>query len=227
MDIVEEIKAAFTNIPPSWDEVRILLDEHPLSKEDLAEIALHVAHNCFCEYADAIDYQGLDKIILEETHSYYLIDSLKLLLDHGLDPNIIIDDSNVMWETIYIDIPNVGAAALRLLLEHGGNPNLDLPNYGTMFTEFDSRVIEDGYDYGFAHVVQCWMVLLAYGGRFQGKYSDTPPVTMLNGNKVEIFKNFEGYDYVFEWIPGQPHRSYRLDLLIFDKVKKEVVARRR
>lgn len=37
MDIVEKIKVAFTTIPPKWDEVRILLDERPLSKEDLAE----------------------------------------------------------------------------------------------------------------------------------------------------------------------------------------------
>ena len=220
---MNKIKEVLAAIPLDWDKARKILDDKRYTKEELAEIALHVAEGCFCEYADIVDYQGLEQYVPEETHSHYLVDTLKLLLEYGLDPNVIIDESNVMWQTMYIDVPDVGAAALRLLLEHGGDPNLELPHEAGLFTELDFRVIEDGYDYGFRHVVQCWLVAVAYGGKNE---DDVLPIRMRSGIKVDLFKDFERYDYVFEWIPGQSGRPYRLDLIIFDKEKREVLARR-
>jgi ankyrin repeat protein len=49
-------------------------------------------------------------------------DMVKLLLDHGADPNLPEDGARVgvaLWTAVYLDQP----AMVRLLLEHGANPN--------------------------------------------------------------------------------------------------------
>ncbi len=224
MNKVKELKKMLRSIPPKWDEAKRLLGENQFTKEELADVAFDAADSCFCEYKEA-EYLGLEKVIMEETHSFYLTETLELLLAHGLDPNAIAHNENAMWETQYIDIADFGAKALRLLLEHGGNPNHVIPDDSmSLFEDVDSKFIEDGFGYGYDYVVKCWLVLVAFGGHYRGIYSKKSPIQMLNGHKVEILKKFEQYDCTFD---KNSERSYCPDLLIIDKRTKEVVARRR
>ena len=78
-------------------------------------------------------------------------------------------------------------------------------------------VLEDARDYGLDFSVQCWMVLAAFGKTFR---DGTPAVTMLNGNNIEILKEFERFDYKVEMID-----RYYYNLCIFNKETSEEVAK--
>ncbi len=222
MDIVDELKKDFSAVPPKWDEIRNILDSHTFTKEELATVALDVVENCFVEYKEATQYLGLDSVDIENTHSYYVVESLQLLLDYGFDPNVIVDNDNAMWNTQYIDISDFAAKALRLLLEHGGDPNITPDNTDRFFEDIDCKLFEDAYGYGFSYVVQCWLLLLAYGGN---RRNGRQVIKMLNGNNVDMFKEFERYDYVFHWDENETGSYHKFKLLFYDKQTREVVAR--
>ena len=228
MNCVTELKDLLSEIPPNWDKIKRVLESYRFTKQELTEIALHIMDNCFNEYGDA-KYSGAETISLESLHSAYLIHSLELLLECGLDPNDIADfhkpflSDNVLWGAQWVDAPNVGAGALRLLLERGGNPNID-SDAESLFDYVAFRVAYDDYDYDyeFAHVAQCWLVLMAFGGRFR---DGTIPLTMLNGHAPEIFRNFERFDYEIEPLPQEPDKYGCWRMRIYDKATKEEVAR--
>lgn len=211
MDKVEQVNCLLACIPPKLDEADSILSSEEFTKEELACIACEATEHCFCEYSDALDPQ-IPSITLDSMHSNYLLDVLRLLLDHGLDPNISVNEDNALWMTQYVDAPNVGAAAMRLLLENGGDPNLYIPpGPETLFEFIDFKVWEDDYDCD--HVIQCWLVLMAYGGHWS---NGEIPLMMLDGNKIDVFKRFEELDYRFS--NGQMH--------IFRKKDRVEVARR-
>ena len=119
---MEDIKRMLKDLPPDFDKIRSMLCDYKPTVEELAEIAIDCTDECFCEYKE-IHFYHLGDGASDNMHSDYIVDSLKLLLEFGLEPDTIIGFDNAMWNTIWIDAPNVGASALRLLLEHGGNPN--------------------------------------------------------------------------------------------------------
>lgn len=225
MNYKTELIKLFTAIPPEWNKIKKILNERQLTKVELAEIAYEALDKCCYEYQDAINKLGSENVIAKDLHAYYILDSLKLLLDYGLDPNICIGTDNIMWDAQYVDFPDVGAAALRLLLEHGGNPNLVIPDpEGTFYRgwehsllEFaDLYVLEDAYDYGLDFSVQCWMILAAYGKTFR---DGTPAITMLNGHSIDILKKFEQFDYTVKYVDNR-----YIDLRIINKETGEEVA---
>ena len=198
MSNVDKAKKLFASIPPKWEEIKAILSASGFTSEDLARIAIDLTDNCFCEYRDALS-EDIAEVSLESLHSGYLLDSLQLLVDYGLDPNTIVGDENAMWNTQWIDAPNVGASALRLLLENGGNPNHILPTESeTLFEAVAFDVSYDEYTHEWLHKVQCWLVLMAYGGEFRG---GGIPITMLGNNEVKTFKSFEDFDYTIEPLP--------------------------
>ena len=222
MDYIKNVKQLFTETPPQWDKISCILNEQHFTKEELADIAIHIVNNCFCEYKEATEYRGLESVDIKTTNSYYLVESLKMLLQFGLDPNVSVHGDNAIWYTQYVDIPNVAASAMRLLLEHGGNPNITVDDDPErLFEDIDDKVFEDAYVYGFEYVVQCWLVLLAFGG--QSKYN-VNPIKMMDGYKIDIFKDFENYDYVFGSVYEEEDKRNRFAMLIFDKRTRMVVA---
>ena len=221
MNDIEKVKDLFAMIPPAWDEIKSILSESSFTKEDLAVIALDVIGSCFCEYKWTRDYRGEEKT-LDAMYSGYLIDSLQILLDYGFDPNTIIGDENVIWETQWVDAPDVGAAALRLLLEYGGNPNISIPyEPETLFEYIHFKVTEEEDAQDYFQIVQCWLVLMAFGGCWS---NGEIPLSMLNGNSIEIFKSFELFGFTLEPLPQEPGRSGCWIMHIFRKDTKEEVA---
>ena len=220
MEKVKEIIELFTAIPPKWNEIRDLLGKHQFSKEELAEIAYKVTDSCFLERVDVENncFRPFD----ETCHGFYVLDSLKLLLDFGLDPNVIAGENNIMWHSKHIDAPdelNMGAQALRLLLEHGGNPNLmDHWDGLTFFEDIDYYISSDGED-GYLTRFPFFLVLAAFGGSIEGR----TPLIMLEGNKVDIFKDFELFDFKIETLPKK-HAEGDWIVHIFNKNTKEEVA---
>lgn len=193
---VEQAKRLFSQIPPDWHGIDNLLQRVAFSSEELAVMAVHVASDCFCEYRDTLaDAAGA--VAADALHSHYLVQSLRVLLSHGLDPNTVCDDcENVLWDIQYVDAPGVAAAAMRLLLENGGNPNHAFQEEPeTLFEHVDFAVSYDAYTHDYLHVVQCLLLLMAYGGRLR---NGTVPITMLGGHDVRIFKDVERFSYTIE-----------------------------
>ena len=210
---------ALSAIPPDWDTAKALLVKGQISREDLAAVAVEVTEDCFLECYSP--WRSKKSRCKADMHSCYILETLRLLLEHGLDPNVIADDENVMWNVLYIDAPNVGATAMRLLLELGGNPNLKLYNSLGCFEDTDIALYYGDTDSLEVCVIQSLCVMAAYGGRCKNGYL---PIIMLNGYNVDIFKKFEDYEYIWEKNPYCSNRRKWM-IHIYKKDTGEEVAR--
>ncbi len=223
-ETMDEVESLFAAIPPKRIEIDCIFRQYRFSKVQLAILAHHLAEDCFREYYDAMD-PNVEEVTPEHMHSNHLVESLQQLLNYGLDPNVFAGEynDNVMWNLQYVDAPNVGAAAMRLLLEHGANPNLICPSENeSIFDYLDFAVSYDCYSHDYFFMVQCWLVLIGYGGRPR---CNRDPVVMLKNNSLKIFKNFEYYDYEIEMLK-QKSDEYGLWIMhIFDVRTGTEVAR--
>lgn len=221
MELVYLIKKKFEDTPSDLDGIKELLAQRKFTAEELAEIAVDFTDECFCEYHDALDPE-IESVTIENMHSNYVFDAINLLLEAGLDPNTVVNDDNAIWNAMYIDAPNVAASVMRLLLEEGGNPNHIIPAEGeSLFENIDFCVSYDEYTHKYFHTVQCWLVLMAYGACWP---DGGIPITMLGDNSIEIFKEFERYDYEIEPLPQEPNKFGCWIMHIFDKETREEVA---
>lgn len=221
MNAVEKIKKIFDQTPVDLDKIRKLLTSREFTKEELAELANYFTFGCFCEYRDALNPE-IDEITLENMKSNYIVDAISLLLEFGLDPNVIVNDENVLHNAMWIDAPNVGATVMRMLLENGGDPNLRIPAESeTLFEYIAFKVSYDEYLHKFFYTVQCWLVLMGYGGCWS---NGEIPITMLGGKTVDIFKNFELFDYAIEQLPEEPGKYGLWTMHIYNIETKEEVA---
>lgn len=216
MELIDQIKEHFKRTPSDLEGIKKLLSSQQLTEDELAELAISFADECFYEYNDAIHSEN-KSVRISNMHSNYIIEAIDLLLQFGLDPNTIVKGDNVMWSAMWIDAPNVAASLLRLLLEHGGDPNHYLPREGdSIFGYIDVKVSIDEYTHDFFHTVQCWLLLMGYGARWRnGELS----LTMLGENSVKIFKNFERYDYEIELLPQKPRKHSCWFMHILDIVR--------
>ena len=222
MNLVSQIKELFEQSPSDLDKVRKLLALRKFEEDELAELAVAFTDNCFCEYHDALDPE-IDSVTIANMHSNYVVDAIRLLLEFGLDPNIIVNDDNVMWNAMWIDAPNVAASVMRLLLENGGNPNHLIPaEHETLFEYIAFKVSYDEYTHEYFHTVQCWLLLMAYGACWR---DGNIPITMLGEKTVDIFKDFELYDYEIEPLPQEPGKYGCWIMHIYNIATHEEVAR--
>ncbi len=83
----------------------------------------------------------------------------------------------------------------------------------TLFESVTFDISEDHYTKEDVKFVQCWLVLMGYGGCLKnGKI----PVMMKNGYKIEIFRNFENFDYQIEPLPIETPKWNDWKMHIFD-----------
>ena len=223
MNEVNRIKEIFVQTPENLAEIREILSSREFTKKELAELGAAFTWEGFNEYYDALNPE-CPEVSIDHMHSDYILDAIQLLLEFGLDPNLVVDEESAFWHAMYIDAPNVGASLMRLLLENGADPNLPTISAGeSIFDYIDFKVSFDEYTHDYFYTVQCWLVLMAYGGQFRknGKI----PITMLNGHSVEIFKNFELFDYTIEPLPQEPGKYGCWIMHIYNIETKEEVAR--
>ena len=217
MNIINQMKMLFKETPSNIQGIRELLSSRKFTTEELAEVAVSFTEECMGE--GYYEIAGWD-VDVEDIHSNYIVEAIKLLLEYGLDSNVIVNgEANVMRNAQWISYHNQAARVMQLLLDHGGNPNL-LIEQETLFESIDDRVSYDEYEDD--NMVQCWLMLMAYGGCFES--NGEIPLTMLNGNSVEIFKNIECYHYEIE----SPTKENGLDcwiMHIYNVETKEEVAR--
>ena len=132
--------------PPNMQRIKEELENNGCTKDELAELAIDAVGMCFGEYQDVHDPET-EAVSVPTMYGDHLTDLLEILLIYGMDPNVCIDDENVMWEAQWIDTPDLGAKALRLLLEKGGNPNLLIPGESESLYEYaEFKISEDVYE---------------------------------------------------------------------------------
>ena len=222
MELINQIKELFERTPSDLEKIKDLLSSRKLSEDELAELAVSFTSVCSWEYQDALE-PDLESVNAETMRSNYIVAALNLLLTFGLNPNTIVHYDNVLWNTMWIDAPNVAASTLRLLLENGGDPNHCMsPEDETIFEFISSKVSYDEYTHDCFHTVQCWLLLMAYGACFRN--NEKIPLTMLGGHSIEIFKNFELFDYLIEPLPPEPGTYGNWTMHIFNTETKERVA---
>ena len=123
---MEKLYAACSQLPPDFQQIRVLLQNGNYSPETLSKIMQeYLDEHCLQEVRWFISEKGrLPQN--EEIYSGYLYELAKLLLEYGMNPNHTYNGNNVMSLLYYTDHGFVPANTLRLLLENGGNPNLDI-----------------------------------------------------------------------------------------------------
>ena len=155
-------------------------------------------------------------------YSNHIFKAISLLLDFGLNPNTVLNGENVIWKTMWIDVPNIAASVMKLLLENGGNPNHYLDNSGENLFEYIAfKVSLDEYTHDYFYTFQCWIILMAYGGCWR---DGRIPITMLGENTVDVFKDFEKFDYEIEQLPQKPGKYGCWRMHIYNIDTKEEVA---
>ena len=159
-------------LPPDLKKIEEELKSKNYSSVDVTQAACEFCEECFGEYTDFIDEHSRDPYDYE-IHTSYVYDICKLLLNYGLDPNLILgekySETNIMYELFWITKPYVAADTLRLLLDHGGNPMLifeDEPLYNMVefeiwFDVTEGYYIEPWYKVKFDCRFHFWLVLLS------------------------------------------------------------------
>ena len=171
MTNAEYLCSLLSVLPPNLEEIEKELKSKNYSSEEVTEAACEFCRECFLEYTDFIDAHNREPY-KNEIHSSYVYDICKLLLEYGLDPNLVLgekfSETNIMYEVYWITKPYVAADTLRLLLEHGGNPMLifdDEPFYHMVdldiwFDVTEGYYTDPWYKVKFDCIFHFWLVLL-------------------------------------------------------------------
>ena len=124
---------------------------------------LHKTAGYSFDDGEGIEIVEYDEKRTIEAHAPYLYDTVKLLLKHGLNPNMIYEDMNIMQQLRFIETKYVAADTLGILLENGGRYDLAFDGE-ILFDEIDFDVvfgaIEQENRGRYDSLVHCWLVLL-------------------------------------------------------------------
>jgi hypothetical protein len=115
---------------------------------------------------------------------------------------------------------NCGAKIIKYLLENGGDPNQELADT-TLFDYVSWGLVRWGEFY--KNRVQCWLVLLAYGGT---PSDESFSIKLKEGFDIRNLLEYEKYTYdAVNLEPGKTDINYNLHcrLTIYDE-NHEVVA---
>lgn len=195
---MEALYQACCELPPDLKKVRALLEAKQFTSEQLTRIGLRfVQEKCRWE-ADAYRCETIHEPQDHEMHSACLHDVLKLLLEFGLDPNLILDDETIMDAVFFVDYQFAAADCLRVLMENGGDPNMKIDGE-SLFEHVDFDVIfwvGDINPLQYEQLVHMWFVLLGYGGHPDNTME---PVRMSPGHQLTELREHERYDFSIEY----------------------------
>ena len=228
MKVSESVKKrcdVLSCIPPDFKTAETLFAEQQPTEQELMWLAVELADNTFGEYRDMLN-ENCPRVTPGKVHRDYLYDTILFLLDHEMNPNTVVDEhtteaENIMAVLRFTDGPDVAARTMRLLLEHGGDPNLDVDSLTPLSWMDDELCIDPIWErWCCDHLVQCLMVMQAYGGGWHGTDGKFHrPFSMCEGYRSEIFKEFEKFDYRFG-----TEKGHLGPIHIFEKATGTVVA---
>ena len=134
-----------------------------------------------------------------------MYESLKLLLDYGLNPNKVYcdeepynDGGNILIALQFVENGYLGADCMALLLEHGGNPCISVNHYHLASEIYGDIGLwffnaEGPWErYRFDLDMHYFMVLAGFGGRFS---NGEGLIDMCEGHDVSELKEHRNFYY--------------------------------
>ena len=193
-------------VPPSLKEAEEFLNSNDLTADDVTKVGINYADECYCDVCDWATERNVPhpEEFVPGLHSSYIVEVTKLLLRFGLKPNAVYGEEkdNFMFLLQFIHNEYLAADTFALLFEYGGDPNAEMDGE-TIFEEVDFDVffgaVEQENRQLYSSVVHCWLVMLAYGGKYQNK------------NVVTVFKEYDSQT-VFDLKKLKNHRDYSFGL---------------
>ena len=199
-------------------QVEQLIIDMKLTSEEITRTAIKLA--------DANTLEIHQRDYTDELVTANWVELFEIFIKYGLMPNYVYTDDgrnyyNIMQEIRYIDNGDTAPTIMRMLMEHGGNPNLQI-DVETLFEWLDFSVVFDVIELNnkrlFDIEFKIWLVLMGFGGYIKNLEC---PVKMKTGYSVEVFKNFEDFDYTIDMI-NQAEEKWVMH--IFNKSTNEEIA---
>lgn len=206
------------------DKIKNYILNNKLNSETITRAALKLCDYGFCAYLKFIHENGRHPFPQElPTYNWEVL--FNILIDNGLDANLVICDDGINYENIldslhYLDDGDLNARILRNILSKNGNPNILINNI-PLFAEIDSNFIMDvelrlyPYKWQSDNAFRFWLVLIGFGGVLR---DGNLPVKMQGNYKPDIFKNFEKFDYHII------RKENDFELQIIDKQTESIIA---
>lgn len=197
-DKTQRILEGMLQLPLDMTGLRAILEKEKLTSGELAMTANQFMEiGCWRE-VDEFAYAHGRQPGPAELHSPYIFSLMQLLLEYGLNPNLVIDGDNVMQWMGFVDFPYVSADTMRLFMEHGGDVDLIIAG-DTMFRHIDFDIVFGAIEQEDRQYYDCqvhlWLVLIGYGGMLP---ENVCPLKMKNGKSPEIFRQHERFDWEIE-----------------------------
>lgn len=222
-------------IPPDLTKLRHELEEGVYTGEDVSMAATRFSEELLDERLeeDYDTHKFLEPVTVPGLHSTYLYEIISLLLEYGLDPNAVYDQTNIMQMLKYVDNEYIGADTLALLFEYGGRVDLTVDGESN-FGNIDFDVLFDAYNQrdrrSYDAMVHSWFVYIGYGGKPD---NGTKPLEVIDGDamyneygikKFDLsdLKDHRNFTFGLTHFPG---RGENWSLCIFDKRTRWEVAR--
>ena len=210
--------------PFSIDKIKNYIAENQMSGEEVTRAALKLCNYGTFSYSEYI-YHNNTEPEPHELSTYNWETLFDILIDNGLDPDLVICDDGINYENIlqsvqFFDDGDLAPRVLRNILSKRGNPNIMIDCI-PFFEEVDSDFVMDiqmkllPIKRQFDRAFSVWLVLVGFGGVIKGGKS---PVTMCNNYSPKIFKEFEKFTCNISYTEKD------FDLQIIDKETDTVVA---
>lgn len=210
--------------PFDEEKIRKFISDSKMNSEEVTRTALKLCDYGFCSYSDYL-YEHEKEPLPEELETYNWEALFNILIESGLDANLVICDDGINYENIlqslqYLDDGDLSARILRNILKNNGNPNILIDGI-SLFADTDSDLMFDiqmglyHHKWQLDNAWRYWLVMVGFGGTINNGQS---PVEMCNGLQPDIFKNFEKYDYRIK----RSEEDFEME--IFDKETKIIVA---
>ena len=210
--------------PFDVEKIKFYIKNNNMNSEEVTRVALKLCDHGMFSYQDFIYHNERDPQREElATYNWELL--FNVLIDNGLDANLVICDDahnyeNILQSVLFFDDGDLAARVLRNILSKGGTPNVVIDNT-PLFVKVDAEFITDmemdlyPYKWQFDNAFRNWFVLIGFGGVIEdGKL----PVNLCEGYTTHIFKEFERFDYRIAYIEKE------LELQIIEKETNAIVA---
>lgn len=184
---------------PDLKKVDAHIRDNQMSAEEVTYAAIRVSEKGEYEIVDHI-YRFDCWPEQEDLLTNEWVGLFDVFIDHGLDANMVFpaggpDNDNIMWSLHTIQNGDIGPTILRNLLQKNGDPNTVV--LGTnFFQDMDWDLLWDVREgtekWLFDIHFHFWLVLMGFGGYINDHQC---PVKLKDGYSVEMFREFERFDY--------------------------------
>ena len=203
--------------PFDTEKIQNYITTNKMNSEQITQTAIKLCEYGMWSYSNYLS-ENRKEPLPEELRTYNWESLFNILLENGLDANLVIENgrfnfANVLYELQYFDDRYLGAKIARNILSNGTNPNIVIDSC-PLFKEIDEDFMIDiqldlyHHKWQLDNAFRYWLVLAAFGGVIR---DGLPPIEMCGDFKIDVFKDFEKFDYNIKW------GDKDFDLEIFDK----------